>query len=362
MSDILDRTAEASPAPSEPLDDAPVLVITELVTEFVSGEGAVRAVNGVSYEVRRGETLAVVGESGSGKSVTALSILGLIPNPPGRIVGGSVVFEGIELRQVDRKELRSIRGGGIGMIFQDPMTSFNPAIRIGDQIVEAIRTHQDLGRKAARERAIELLEAVGVPDAQRRFKQFPHEFSGGMRQRAMIAMAIANRPRLIIADEPTTALDVTIQAQVMEVLERAKQETGAGMILITHDLGVVAESADRVVVMYAGRVVEQASVRDLFARPFHPYTASLLNSLPRLDGDLGRLVSIPGQPPNLAELPPGCPFQERCPIGHREVCRTVPPPLLEAAPGRLSACHFPFEAQSVRQVGLPAPREDGEER
>jgi oligopeptide/dipeptide ABC transporter ATP-binding protein len=321
------------------IKDGPLLEIEGLSVDFATDDGVVHAVVDVSLSIDPGEIVAVVGESGSGKTVTAMSVLGLVREPPGRIVGGSVRFQGRELRGLPPRELRRIRGGPVGMVFQDPMTALNPVMTIGAQIVEAIRLHHEVGRAAARDRAAELLRLVGVPNAGQRLRQHPHEFSGGMRQRAMIAMAIANDPSLIIADEPTTALDVTIQAQVLALIKRAQRETGAATILITHDLGVVAELADRVLVMYAGRVVEAASVLDLFARPRHPYTAGLLASLPRVDVASDTLRPIPGNPPNMAEPPDGCPFHPRCPIA-RDRCRTEAPALLDVAPGRRSACHY----------------------
>jgi oligopeptide/dipeptide ABC transporter ATP-binding protein len=320
----------------------PLLSIRNLVTEFATPDGVVHAVDGVSYDVYPGETVGIVGESGSGKSVTVMSVLGLIPQPPGRIAGGEILLEGRDLLKLNTKELRKVRGKDIAMIFQDPMTSLNPVLRVGDQLAEAIQTHDSsVNDDAARDRVVELLELVGVPNARARYDQYPHEYSGGMRQRAMIAMAIANGPKVLIADEPTTALDVTIQAQVLEVLKAAQEQTHAGTILITHDLGVVAEMADRVIVMYGGRVVESGTVEEIFHSPKHPYTLGLLSSLPRLDTDLERLLPIPGQPPSLINLPPGCAFHPRCPLGEgRETCRTEVPPVFELGPGRRSACHF----------------------
>jgi oligopeptide/dipeptide ABC transporter ATP-binding protein len=321
--------------PSEPL-----LRIERLSVDFPTGDVVVHAVTEVSLEVYPGEIVAVVGESGSGKTVTAMSVLRLLREPPARVSAAALTFRGEDLRAMSGAQLRRVRGGPVGMIFQDPMTALNPVLTIGEQIAEAVRLHQDRrDKRAARERAVELLGLVGVPDAAARAKQYPHELSGGMRQRAMIAMALANDPDLIIADEPTTALDVTIQAQVLELLRKAQRVTGAATVLITHDLGVVAELADRVVVMYAGRVVESAGVRELFAGPRHPYTLGLLASLPRLDADSDRLDPIPGNPPNMAAPPAGCPFHPRCPLA-RDRCRTDRPPLLDIAPGRQSACHY----------------------
>ncbi|MGW5410305.1 ABC transporter ATP-binding protein [Actinomadura geliboluensis] len=317
----------------------PLLEIEDLVVEFAGDEETIRAVDGAGYTVAPGETLGVVGESGSGKSVTAMSALGLI-RPPGRVVSGRVVFDGSDLRAMRPRELRRLRGGRIAMIFQDPMTALNPVVTVGAQIREALRLHQPgMSRAAARTRATELLTLVGVPGAERRLKQYPHEFSGGMRQRAMIAMAIANDPDLLIADEPTTALDVTVQAQVLDLLRLTRRETGAATVLITHDLGVVAELADRVVVMYAGRVVEHGTVAAIFDSPRHPYTRGLLDSLPALDGDAGELTPIPGSPPLPGEVAEGCAFAPRCPMA-RDRCRAERPELTGSGPGRASACHF----------------------
>jgi oligopeptide/dipeptide ABC transporter ATP-binding protein len=335
----------------------PILSIRDLTVEFETDDGIVKAVTGVSYDLDPGETLGIVGESGSGKSVSVLTMLGLIPQPPGRIVRGEALYDGRDLLKLPKKHLRDIRGGDVAMIFQDPMTSLNPVFTIGDQIGEAIRTHNpDVGDKAALRRTIELLELVGVPSADRRVKQFPHEFSGGMRQRAMIAMAIANEPRILIADEPTTALDVTIQAQIVEVLRAAQEETHAATILITHDLGLIAELADRVVVMYAGRVVELADVYTIFNSPRHPYTVGLMTSLARLDSDQEWLRPIPGQPPSLITLPPGCAFHPRCIHSQgRARCRTEIPPLRPIEAAHLSACHFAEElAASDVGVGVAA--------
>ena len=331
---------------------SPVLSIRGLTTEFVTPGGVVRAVNDVSWDLHPGETLGVVGESGSGKSVTAMSILGLIQSPPGRIVGGEILFEGRDLLTMSAKELRRLRGSEIGMIFQDPMTSLNPVLTVGQQIAEALRLHdRTMSRERAKARAIELLTMVGVPNPAGRYDQYPHEHSGGMRQRAMIAMAIANDPKVLIADEPTTALDVTIQAQVLDVLRTAQERTNAATILITHDLGLIAEHADRVVVMYGGKVVEVADVHSIFAAPRHPYTLGLMSSLPRLDVDLQRLDPIPGSPPNLIHLPPGCSFHPRCRVSRgRELCRTKVPPLYDVGDGKQSACHFSEEVPAEMAV------------
>jgi oligopeptide transport system ATP-binding protein len=321
----------------------PLLRIDSLRVDFPTDDGVVHAVDGVSFDVFPGEIVAVVGESGSGKSVTAMSILRLLREPPARVSAEALTFRGRDLRALSRAELRKVRGGPVGMIFQDPMTALNPVMTVGDQIAEAVLLHQsEQDRKAARHRALDLLGLVGIPDAPQRARQYPHEFSGGMRQRAMIAMAIANDPDLIIADEPTTALDVTIQAQVLELVRKAQHETGAATVLITHDLGVVAELADRVVVMYAGRVAETAAVGPLFARPKHPYTVGLLKSLPRLDADADELDAIPGNPPNMIDPPSGCPFHPRCPMA-RDRCRTERPEPRAIGAGRNSACHYAEE-------------------
>jgi len=313
----------------------PLLVVEDLRTHFFTDEGVVRAVDGVSFEVRAGETLAVVGESGSGKSVTSLSILRLIPSPPGRIVSGSIRFRGRELLGLSNEEMRRIRGREISMIFQEPMTSLNPVYTCGDQIMEALIVHEHMDRRAARARAIDLLRTVGIPSPEQRVDEYPHQMSGGMRQRVMIAMALACRPAILIADEPTTALDVTIQAQILELLKRLQGELGMAVLLITHDLGVVAETADRVVVMYAGQVVERSDVRAAFQRTRHPYTAGLLRSLPR-PGRRDALRVIAGSVPNPARFPAGCRFEPRCPIAERRCLE--PPPLADVEPGHASRC------------------------
>jgi oligopeptide/dipeptide ABC transporter ATP-binding protein len=304
-----------------------VLEIRDLQTHFFTQDGVVRAVDGVSLELDGRETLAVVGESGSGKSVTALSILGLIPSRLGRIVGGSIRYRERELVGMPSAELRKIRGKRIAMIFQEPMTSLNPVYSCGEQIIETVTLHEGLNRRAARERAIEMLRWTGIPSPEQRVDEYPHQMSGGMRQRVMIAMALACRPDLLIADEPTTALDVTIQAQILDLLRRLQSELGMGVLLITHDLGVVAETADRVAVMYAGQVAESCGVRAAFERPLHPYTAGLLASLPRLGSRVERLRVIPGQVPDPAHHPQGCRFHPRCPLAE-ERCRREIPPLL----------------------------------
>jgi oligopeptide transport system ATP-binding protein len=328
----------------------PVLSIKNLTVEFNTEDGVVHAVDGISYDVNPGETLGIVGESGSGKSVSMLSVLGLIPQPPGKIVEGEASFKGRDLMTMPKRELRRLRGGDIAMVFQDPMTSLNPVLKVGFQISEAIKAHNaGVGDKESRRRGIELLRTVGVPNPEQRFDQFPHEFSGGMRQRAMIAMAIANSPSVLIADEPTTALDVTIQAQIIEVLKTAQHETDAAIVLITHDLGLIAELADRVVVMYAGRVVESGDVHTIFANPRHPYTIGLMESLPTLTAEEDWLRPIPGQPPSLISRPPGCAFHPRCFLsGGRDRCRTDVPELRGAGGDHRSACHFQEELEGYR--------------
>jgi peptide/nickel transport system ATP-binding protein/oligopeptide transport system ATP-binding protein len=292
----------------------PLLTVTDLVTQFDTEDGRVTAVDGVSFDVMPGETLGIVGESGSGKSVTALSVIRLIQTPPGRIAGGRVTFKGRDLLGLPDHEMREIRGDEISMIFQEPMTSLNPLFTVGDQIMEAVLLHQDRDRQRARERAVEMLRKVGIPSPEKRVDQYPHQMSGGMRQRVMIAMALACNPSLLIADEPTTALDVTIQAQILDLIGKLKQDTGASVMLITHDLGVIAETADRVIVMYAGQIVETGDVDTIFDRPMHPYTSGLLQSIPRLTEDKDRLHSIEGIVPSPFDMPKGCRFAPRCPL------------------------------------------------
>ena len=317
------------------MTSAAVLDVADLKVEFRTDEGRVQAVRGVSYQLHRGEVLGIVGESGSGKSVTSLAVMGLLPGSAW--VSGSVRLHGTELLGASDKELSRVRGQGISMIFQDPMTSLNPVYPVGYQIAEAIRAHHDVTRDAARKQAVELLDLVGIPDPAQRARSYPHELSGGMRQRVVIAIAMANRPEVIIADEPTTALDVTVQAQILEALHTAKVETGAAMLLITHDLGVIAGQADRVLVMYAGRVVEAGTVEEIFYTPRMPYTLGLLGSLPRLDVRVPRLHPISGGPPSAIDLPPGCPFAPRCPLT-AAVCETEEP--LLTGQRQLAACHF----------------------
>jgi len=318
-----------------------VLDVKGLQTVFFTASGLFRAVDDVSFKVRRGETLAIVGESGCGKSVTALSIMRLVPDPPGRIVGGSIVLEGTDLLDLDQDEMRKIRGNRISMIFQEPMTSLNPVMRIGDQITEAVRLHRAMTQKEAWKQAVEMLRLVRIPVPERRVLEYPHQLSGGMRQRAMIAMALACRPALLIADEPTTALDVTIQAQILQLMLELQKELGMGLILITHDLGVVAQTAQRVIVMYAGKKVEEADVETLFANPKHPYTRGLMASIPAvlsLGAKTGtRLVEIPGMVPSLTNLPKGCAFAPRCELAIAR-CREEYPPLEAQGEDHLAAC------------------------
>jgi peptide/nickel transport system ATP-binding protein len=349
----------------------PLLRVEDLRVEFHTEDGVVHAVDGITYEVARGRTLGIVGESGSGKTVSALTALGLT-RPLGAHVSGRVLFEGKDLVALSDREMRVIRGNEIAMVFQDPLSSLHPLFRVGDQVIEAIRAHRDVSKSAARERAIELFDMVGIPDAERRVYDYPHEFSGGMRQRAMIAMALSNEPKLLIADEPTTALDVTVQAQILALLERLQRELGMAIVIITHDLGVVAELADDVAVMYAGRIVEAASVKLAFDAPEHPYTWGLLKSIPRLSGRRDeQLVPIPGTPPSLIRRPTGCHFHPRCPYAQPDHARIDPP--LEPVPGEPShhaACLLEGSLrarlwaelrkgatpeQARASVGLPAP-------
>jgi oligopeptide transport system ATP-binding protein len=333
----------------------PLLVVKNLETQFKTQDGIVKAVNNVSFHVDRGETLGIVGESGSGKSVTSLSIMRLIPNPPGRIVGGQIIFDGDNLLDYTEEEMRHIRGNRIAMIFQDPMTSLNPVLTIGRQITESLELHMKLTPKEARNRAVELLQMVGIPGAARRLDDYPHQFSGGMRQRVMIAMALSCNPELLIADEPTTALDVTIQAQILELIQRLQHELGTAVIIITHDLGVVAGMADRVIVMYAGRVVEEGPTEEIFARPRMPYTIGLLRSIPRLDEAEGRILTpIRGLPPDLINLPQICPFSPRCDYFIPGACDQQVPPLREVVPGHKAACLFDITLET------PLPTTGGE--
>jgi oligopeptide/dipeptide ABC transporter ATP-binding protein len=326
-------------SPAFATSNEPILTVDNLTVDFGTGDGVVHAVRGVSYSLSAGEVLGIVGESGSGKSVTSMAVMGLLPRTAE--VFGSVRFRGRELVGLSDKEMTQVRGKQIAMIFQDPMTSLNPVYKIGYQLAEAVLAHNDIGKQAARKRAVELLDLVNIPFPERRIDQYPHEFSGGMRQRVVIAIAMANSPDVIIADEPTTALDVTVQAQVLDSLRSAQAETGAAMVLITHDLGVVAGQADRVLVMYAGKPVEIGPVDDIYYSPRMPYTLGLLGSLPRLDqSSQDRLTPIKGAPPSLVNLPPGCPFTPRCPLAEA-VCEATEPELLPVAgPAHLAACHF----------------------
>jgi peptide/nickel transport system ATP-binding protein len=325
----------------------PILSIKDLVVEFKTDDGIVHAVDGLTYDVYPGETLGIVGESGSGKSVSTMSILGLIPQPPGRIPSGSAMFKGQDLLKLKKRQMQRFRGDEVAMVFQDPMTSLNPVLKVGYQLAEMIKTHYPKQKDAeVRARVIDLMRMVGIPNPDSRYENYPHEFSGGMRQRAMIAMAIANSPSLLIADEPTTALDVTIQAQVLEVLKTVQAETNAATILITHDLGIVAELCDRVLVMYAGRIVEQGDVHTIFENPRHPYTIGLMDSLPKLTEDEEALRPIPGQPPSLINRPPGCAFHPRCFLSQGRLPCREEVPLLHPVDGgaeHYAACHFAEE-------------------
>jgi oligopeptide transport system ATP-binding protein len=330
---------------------APLLQVRDLNVVFHTRDGDAKAINGVDLDLGEGETLAILGESGSGKSVTAQCIMGILDMPPGEITSGTVHFRGQELLQMPEKQRRHFRGQRIAMIFQDALSALNPVYTVGFQIGEMFTVHRGMSRKDAKARAIELMERVRIPGARSRVGDYPHQFSGGMRQRIMIATAIALEPDILIADEPTTALDVTVQAQIMELLADLRRETGSGLILITHDLGVVAEVADRINVMYAGRVIEQGKAMEAFVQPAHPYTQGLLDSLPRLDSGDERLFAIKGLPPNLMRIPPGCPYSPRCPRV-QDICRSNPPPAdIEVVAGHISACHF---AQEVYAGGKPA--------
>ncbi|MBC9711063.1 ABC transporter ATP-binding protein [Streptomyces sp. TRM66268-LWL] len=316
-----------------------LLEVRDLQVEFRTRDGVAKAVNGVTYEVDAGETLAVLGESGSGKSVTAQAIMGILDMPPGKITGGEILFQGKDLLKMKEDERRKVRGAEMAMIFQDALSSLNPVLSVGDQLGEMFIVHRGMSKKDARAKSIELMDRVRIPAAKERVSQYPHQFSGGMRQRIMIAMALALEPALIIADEPTTALDVTVQAQVMDLLAELQRELNMGLILITHDLGVVADVADKIAVMYAGRIVERAPVHDIYKAPAHPYTKGLLESIPRLDQKGQELYAIKGLPPNLMAIPPGCAFNPRCPRA-QDVCRTDVPPLAQVSEDRQSACHF----------------------
>lgn len=335
----------------------PLLSVRNLKTYFYTDEGVVRAVDGLTYDLHRGDTLGVVGESGCGKSVHALSVMRLIATPPGKIVEGEILFEGKNLLRLSDEEMRHIRGNRIAMIFQEPMTSLNPVLTIGEQIAEAVILHQRLDKKAAWERAIEMLDRVKIPLARERVKDYPHQFSGGMRQRVMIAMALSCNPSILIADEPTTALDVTIQAQILDLIRELQQEFNMAVIMITHNLGVVAEMCDNVVVMYAGKPVEHADVRRIFQDAKHPYTWGLLHSIPKLYERKERLIPIEGQPPSLIDLPPGCPFAPRCPFA-MEICVQEDPPDVDIQAGHYAKCYLytdhatPEEKEAAEAAGL----------
>ncbi|MFD4223344.1 ABC transporter ATP-binding protein [Streptomyces griseus] len=324
-----------------------LLEVRDLHVEFHTREGVAKAVNGVNYSVAEGETLAVLGESGSGKSVTAQAIMGILDMPPGKIAGGEILFKDQDLLKLKADERRRIRGQQMAMIFQDALSSLNPVLTVGEQLGEMFVVHRGMSRKDAKAKSVELMDRVRIPAAKERVGQYPHQFSGGMRQRIMIAMAMALEPSLIIADEPTTALDVTVQAQVMDLLAELQRELNMGLILITHDLGVVADVADKIAVMYAGRIVETAPVHEIYKAPAHPYTKGLLRSIPRLDQKGQELYAIKGLPPNLTRIPPGCAFNPRCPMA-QDVCRSDVPPLYEVDEQRRSACHFWKETLDAR--------------
>jgi oligopeptide transport system ATP-binding protein len=348
-------TSSAATAVRGPSDPTAVLEVDDLHVQFRTDSGLVRAVNGLSYTVAAGETLAILGESGSGKSVSAQAIMGILDMPPGEITEGRIWFEGRNLLELEKEEQRKVRGPGISMIFQDALSSLNPVYSVGFQIGEMFRAHRGVSKKDAKKLAVELMERVRIPAAAQRVNDYPHQFSGGMRQRVMIAMAIALDPKILIADEPTTALDVTVQAQVMDLLKDLQRETGMGLVLITHDLGVVNEVADKVAVMYAGKAVETGTVDDVFGNPAHPYTEGLMTSIPQVEAKGGRLQPITGQPPNLARIPSGCSFHPRC--AHRrlgaaarpgEECSVDVPPLRPVLPDREAACHYSEEVLGGR--------------
>jgi oligopeptide transport system ATP-binding protein len=337
-----------------------LLTVNDLKTYFSTEDGLVKAVDGVSFELKKGETLGIVGESGSGKSVANLSVMRLIPEPPGEIVGGDILFDGSDIRALPLDEMRRIRGKRIAMIFQDPMTSLNPFLKISTQLMEVTQLHLGHTKRQAYEHAVKMMRTVGIPDAERRIDNYPHEFSGGMRQRVMIAMALSCDPELLIADEPTTALDVTIQAQILELIKDLKSRMGTSVILITHDLGVVAGMTDKIIVMYAGKIFELAPTRDLFATPANPYTRGLLRSVPDPAHEAGtELYQIPGLPPDVAHLPPGCPFQERC-YRVEDICRREYPPFVQINEERRSLCHFAEEVyrDSIANPPTTAKRSD----
>jgi oligopeptide transport system ATP-binding protein len=320
-----------------------LLEVEDLRVEFRTRDGIAKVINGVTYHVDAGETVAVLGESGSGKSVTAQAIMGILDTPPGFVTGGQIRFHGEDMLAMNPEQRRRIRGHGIAMVFQDALSALNPVFTVGFQIGEQFRVRLGLSRRDAKKRAIEMLDQVKIPHAQQRVNEYPHQFSGGMRQRVMIAMSLALDPEVLIADEPTTALDVTVQAQIMDLLAELQRERRMGLILITHDLGVVADVADRIAVMYAGRIVEEATVYELYAKPAHPYTIGLLQSIPRLDEKGQELRTIKGLPPNLMNIPSGCPFHPRCPMRVDDICIPKVPPLLKLSASRASACHFAEE-------------------
>jgi oligopeptide transport system ATP-binding protein len=340
VSDV--KVSGAAVADTDRDTEGHLLEVDDLFVEFRTHDGVAKVINGVSYHVDAGETLAVLGESGSGKSVTAQTIMGILDTPPGHVTGGAIRFRGKDLLKMNADQRRLVRGEGIAMVFQDALSALNPVFTVGFQIAEVFRKRRGMSRSEAMKRAADLLDQVHIPNARGRVKAYPHEFSGGMRQRVMIAMSLALDPEVLIADEPTTALDVTVQAQIMDLLGELRHERNMGMILITHDLGVVADVADRIAVMYAGRIVEQADVFDLYSKPCHPYTLALLNSIPRLDQKGQDLNTIKGLPPSLLRIPPGCPFNPRCAMA-QEICTRELPPLLILGPGRASACHFAEE-------------------
>lgn len=341
-----ERAATGEVSNTEFDDNAPLLEVADLHVEFRLRDGVVKANNGISYTLRQEETLAIVGESGSGKTVSAQAVMGIIDTPPGFITKGAARFRGVDLFTLPDPERRAIRGERIAMIFQDALTALNPVFPVGWQIAEMYRAHRGTSKSVAKKQAIELLDRVRIPGARERVDAYPHEFSGGMRQRAMIAMALALDPEVLIADEPTTALDVTVQAQIMRLLQDLQEETGMGLILITHDLAVIAEVADRAMVMYAGKAVEKGTIKEIFRNPAHPYTLGLMQSIARPEQKGGRLIPIEGSPPDLRHVPSGCPFHPRCPY-RKEVCLTVEPPMIEVGNGRESACHFAEEVLAI---------------
>ncbi|MFO7301888.1 MAG: ABC transporter ATP-binding protein [Acidobacteriota bacterium] len=326
----------------------PLLSVEDLFVSFHTRDGVARVINGVSLQVDAGESLAILGESGSGKSVTAQAIMGILDVPPARIDGGRILYQGRDLLAIDERERRAVRGAGIAMVFQDALSALNPVFPVGWQIAESLRVHEGLSKPEAHERAVRLMERVRIPAARARARDYPHQFSGGMRQRVMIAMALALNPRVLIADEPTTALDVTVQAQIMDLLAELQHDTGMALILITHDLGVVASVADRIAVMYAGRIVEHGDVHAIYERPAHPYTRALIESIPRYGRSRGGpLRAIEGLPPSLTRIPPGCPFHPRCPV-RQDICSAEVPPDIELGERRVSACHFAREVLNGR--------------